>query len=97
MFIVQHLTGIPLLNKHIYPDPTPVPRNSTELYLIETMLDEVPDFRARFMTEMATATPKWAAVIAAYPELIDSLYAELARGFQLAPETSRKLNACLGL
>lgn len=93
LFIVQHLTGIPLLNRHIYPKARPTPRNAHELYIVELMLDEVPEFRARFQ-EMALASPAWQSLVERWPALLASLREEVQSGNQIAPLTTRKLNAC---
>lgn len=94
MFVVETLTGLPLLNIHIYPQRKPVPTNAHEIYVVETLLNAVSAFRQRF-PEMAQQSPEWERVIAAWDALLKSLTDELARGNQLAPETSRKLNVCL--
>lgn len=90
LYVVEHLTGLPLLNVHIYPTKRPHPRSAQEIFLIETLLDQVPEFRARF-PELAKASKPWAAVIAAWDGLLASLQDELRHGQQLAPLTTRKL------
>jgi len=94
LFVVQHLTGLPLLNVHIYPKAKPTPRNAHELYIVELLLDAVPEFRASF-PEMALASPQWATIVGLWEGLLTSLHEEVQRN-QLAPLTSRKLNAALG-
>lgn len=91
MFVVEYLTGIPLLNRHIYPAARPYPKNAHELYVVDLLLDAVPEFRRRF-PELAKASPAWANIVTNWQGLLDSLKDEAAHGNQLAPLTTRKIN-----
>lgn len=87
LFVVERMTGVPLLNRHIYPDPAPYPRSAYELYLLELMLDAVPAFRHRLHTEMYGISKEWAAILDNWRALISQMSTEVAAGNQLAPKT----------
>lgn len=88
LFVVERMTGVPLLNRHIYPDPTPYPRSAYELYLVDLMLDAVPDFRHRLRTVMYGASREWGLILDNWTALICQMSSEIAAGRQLAPQTS---------
>ncbi|CAB4137004.1 hypothetical protein UFOVP315_37 [uncultured Caudovirales phage] len=94
LYVVEHMTGIPYINKYASPAVRPHPRNSFELFCVARLLNEVPEFNVRF-DELRTASTAWAAVVSNWPKLTEHLEQEIASGSQLAPVTTRMLNQIL--
>lgn len=96
LFVVQVMTGIPLLNRNLYPEPQPHPVNAYELLVVEWLLEAVPEFRKRMATEMGRASPAWRELVMHWGALLAHLQKEVADGNQLAPLTTRRIIALVG-